>query len=395
MKKALLLIISLNLLIVFIAPELNANDLVPKTITVKVPANKKWTKTGIFLQPGAVGEIVATGSVRAGGAVRTLSNPSGMSDVPPEGTGKYFSNLPQPAFPASSLIGQEEGGQVFLIGQKFSFKWSDVDYGKNELWIGINDDDVSDNSGEWEVKVTVADAKMLKINRFRDPIEEAKKFSMKDLSKDFNPPGRIWRGRVLSEPYQDFTLLDPVPSSTLSGEKLVRYRAINITPEIMRLLIKKYGGTDPTVQKMLSSEWSWTIDMEIFNKHFLAIKKAWTPIGQFNAASYEGTISPEGNYASGVLTYLHTEKGKDVANERVRWWATLEDDLSPAPSDKIDLNSASVGGLESIGLSPISARTIVHGRVVWGHFKSAAEALKAPGLTEKEQEILKERAYVN
>ena len=77
--------------------------------------------------------------------------------VPPEGRPERQSNKPQPLMPALVMLARIGNGPVMEAGTRAEFPGGDP-YGTGELQLGINDDNVADNSGAWSVRVTVAAA---------------------------------------------------------------------------------------------------------------------------------------------------------------------------------------------------------------------------------------------
>ncbi len=109
---------------------------------VTVPANQHWTPTGILVNQGDQIAFRASGRVRWG---------PGPSDVAGPAGGRAISaNYPVPTAGAGALIGRVGGSQPFLIpanGESVTMPAS------GELQLGINDDDVSDNSGNFQVQI--------------------------------------------------------------------------------------------------------------------------------------------------------------------------------------------------------------------------------------------------
>jgi hypothetical protein len=122
-----------------------------QTITVTVPANQAWTRTGIVLNPGSSVILEAQGAVEAVGQSDTRAL---FHRVPPEGRPERQSNKPQPLLPALVMLARIGDGPVMEAGARAEFPAGDP-YGSGELQLGINDDNVADNSGAWTVRVTV------------------------------------------------------------------------------------------------------------------------------------------------------------------------------------------------------------------------------------------------
>jgi len=124
---------------------------------VRVAANVPWTDTGIDLRDGDLVEVKADGTARLGASpslsavspAGVTNNCAGASSV----YGRAAGTFPAPALACWSLVGRINGPApgVFGIGagRRFQVK------GGGRLYLGVNDDNVSDNSGSWNVMVTV------------------------------------------------------------------------------------------------------------------------------------------------------------------------------------------------------------------------------------------------
>ena len=109
-----------------------------------VPGTLPWVDTGILVNTGDRVTFHATGRV---GLVQ------GEPQVGPEGkTGALSDKYPLPAMQNGALIGRVGTGQPFPIGsQQTPIPMP----GTGTLQLGINDDFFPDNSGAFEVSVTV------------------------------------------------------------------------------------------------------------------------------------------------------------------------------------------------------------------------------------------------
>jgi hypothetical protein len=127
--------------------------------TVTVPADQTWTGTGIALSAGEEVMVSATGTIDYGPG-NTPSSPAGYrfsQRVPRGGTCGTDAYAPGAApFPApgvncwSMLFRIGASGVPFPAGTKISFT-SPV---SGELYLGINDNAVSDNRGSWTATIT-------------------------------------------------------------------------------------------------------------------------------------------------------------------------------------------------------------------------------------------------
>ena len=122
---------------------------------IEVPGNSVWVDTGHDFLIGESLSITAFGTVNAG-AKTTLS---AGGDVGPEGTYFYDDRALEEAFPLPStrlgpapcygLIGRIGDGKPFFVGQKLSVSAEN----SGRLYLGINDYDLSDNTGRFDVHV--------------------------------------------------------------------------------------------------------------------------------------------------------------------------------------------------------------------------------------------------
>ena len=93
--------------------------------------------------------------IEARGAIEAVS-PSDtramFHRVPPAGRPERQSNKPQPNMPALVMLAQLGDGPVLEAGARAEIRADDRN-GAGELRLGINDDNVDDNSGAWTVRV--------------------------------------------------------------------------------------------------------------------------------------------------------------------------------------------------------------------------------------------------
>ena len=121
-----------------------------KTVTIEVPANRAWTPTGVFLNSCTQVMVQASGTIQAAAS----GGPQGFYHaVPPGGRAQFHPDKPQQLMPALSMLGRIGDGPVVSIGP-FARWYAGGPYGSGELFLGINDDGVDDNSGVWQVRIT-------------------------------------------------------------------------------------------------------------------------------------------------------------------------------------------------------------------------------------------------
>jgi hypothetical protein len=112
--------------------------------TFTVPANRQWTPTGIRVNQGEVLRFTSTGEIRFTGDANDRSSVAGSL------AHKLVSGAPLPAALAGALIGRIDNGLPFGIGDQASITIP----ASGLLYLGTNDDNVSDNSGQFQVVIT-------------------------------------------------------------------------------------------------------------------------------------------------------------------------------------------------------------------------------------------------
>ena len=123
---------------------------------VRVPGRQPWTQTGIYIQPGDIVTISASGGV----SFSAGSAPSGPAGDSPDcytvASGPWGWRLrPYVAneLPCTSLLGRiREDGTVFYAGAQTTFHAATG----GQLFLGVNDNYFGDNSGYWTAEVTVS-----------------------------------------------------------------------------------------------------------------------------------------------------------------------------------------------------------------------------------------------
>lgn len=116
----------------------------PATRGVSVQANRHWTRTGTLVQLGDMITFRATGQIRLGSGREDVARPAGSAE------GRYDRYAPLPGTLAGALIGRVGDGAPFGIGdQRQALRMP----ASGELHLGINEDYVEDNSGQFTVSV--------------------------------------------------------------------------------------------------------------------------------------------------------------------------------------------------------------------------------------------------
>jgi hypothetical protein len=112
--------------------------------TVTVPSNRQWTDTGFDVRRGETIHFRASGNV-------SLSHNAGDTGTPAGATsGRLAGNSPLPGVTGGMLIGRVNNGQPFAIGADASV----IMPANGRLELGINDDDVTDNTGNFVVQMS-------------------------------------------------------------------------------------------------------------------------------------------------------------------------------------------------------------------------------------------------
>ncbi len=122
----------------------NASDAPANARSVVVPANVQWTNTGFNVTRGQFLRFEPTGEIRLSTNGEDIGRPAGAMDA------RKVPNAPLPSIPVGALVGRIGNGQPFPIGDtRNGFEMSD----NGRLFLGINDDHVADNSGNYVVQV--------------------------------------------------------------------------------------------------------------------------------------------------------------------------------------------------------------------------------------------------
>ncbi len=111
--------------------------------TIAVPGNRQWTATNIQVRDGDVVRFQSSGEI----AFTNSNDRAGVAGSPAQ---KYVAGAPIPGVLAGALIGRIGNGQPFGIGDQTTIRMP----GSGTLYLGINDDNVGDNSGQFEVVIS-------------------------------------------------------------------------------------------------------------------------------------------------------------------------------------------------------------------------------------------------
>jgi hypothetical protein len=106
-----------------------------------VAANREWTDTGVMVSEGETLALRVNGQIELAPNQRTGA--AGIAG------GRRGDLTPLPAAPAGALIGRIDEGAPFLIGSQGTVRMP----ASGRLFLGVNDDVVSDNTGEYQVTI--------------------------------------------------------------------------------------------------------------------------------------------------------------------------------------------------------------------------------------------------
>jgi len=112
---------------------------------IRVDANQQWTDTGINIRAGDTITFDTQGTVRISGNRNDVAGAGGTL------SGRRDANAPLPNQVAGALIARIGNSPPLFIGNRRSVR---APFG-GRLYLGINDDNLGDNSGDFQVTVAV------------------------------------------------------------------------------------------------------------------------------------------------------------------------------------------------------------------------------------------------
>ena len=113
--------------------------------TITVPANQQWTATGINVRQGWTLQLTTSGEIQFSPDRADRAAPAG------NGINKRNPGSPMPQALAGALIGRIGNGDAFGVGNLTTLRVP----ANGPLFLGINDDNVSDNAGNFQVSIVV------------------------------------------------------------------------------------------------------------------------------------------------------------------------------------------------------------------------------------------------
>ncbi len=112
---------------------------------VRVDSRTAWNDTGIFVRAGDVVTINASGTIQMSTNGNDTATPAGSS------TGRRANNAPVREAPAGALLAKVGNEAPQVVGQGVAMSWPV----SGQLYLGVNDDHLPDNSGEYIATVVV------------------------------------------------------------------------------------------------------------------------------------------------------------------------------------------------------------------------------------------------
>jgi Ca2+-binding EF-hand superfamily protein len=113
--------------------------------TVAVNSVDRWTDTGIYVHAGEVLTLTGSGTIQMSADAADVAAPQGAR------SGRRAPDAPLPQQPAGMLIARIGNSAPVVVGQSAEIRASR----DGRLYLGVNDDHLPDNSGQFQVKVTV------------------------------------------------------------------------------------------------------------------------------------------------------------------------------------------------------------------------------------------------
>jgi serine/threonine protein kinase len=117
---------------------------------INIPSNQEWTDTGVTVRSGAVLGISAAGDVYLSAAGSSQAPGGDSSCKPATSYAAHSSQFPAPQLPCWSLIARIGNGQPFEVGTSIL-----VTATTGQLYLGVNDDSFSGNTGIWAAKIKI------------------------------------------------------------------------------------------------------------------------------------------------------------------------------------------------------------------------------------------------
>jgi serine/threonine protein kinase len=117
---------------------------------INISVSKKWTSTGVTVHSGAALGISAAGDAYVAAAGSSQAPGGNPSCTPAADYAAASSAFPAPELPCWSLIARIGNGRPFEVGTSIL-----VTATSGRLYLGVNDDSFSGNTGIWAVKIKI------------------------------------------------------------------------------------------------------------------------------------------------------------------------------------------------------------------------------------------------
>jgi Ca2+-binding EF-hand superfamily protein len=114
--------------------------------TIVVDARERWTDTGLVVRRGDILRFDAEGTIQMSSTATDTATPSGSA------AGRRAPNSPVSSHPAGGLIARIGNSDSVYVGDRTTRLRAPVG---GRLYLGVNDDHLADNSGEFRVSVTI------------------------------------------------------------------------------------------------------------------------------------------------------------------------------------------------------------------------------------------------
>jgi hypothetical protein len=112
---------------------------------VIVRADHRWTRTGLSVRSGDVIRIESAGTVQLSADVSDTSSPGGAA------SGRRAPSAPMPDRLAGGLIARIGNSRPLYVGADRMIRTN----ASGQLYLGVNDDHLADNHGEFRVRIEV------------------------------------------------------------------------------------------------------------------------------------------------------------------------------------------------------------------------------------------------
>jgi len=117
---------------------------------INIPSTQEWTDTGVTVPAGAAVGISATGDAYLSGAGSSQGPGGDPSCTPAADYAAHNTQFPAPQLPCWSLIARIGNGRPFEVGTSILIPTT-----AGKLYLGVNADSFSANTGIWAVKIKI------------------------------------------------------------------------------------------------------------------------------------------------------------------------------------------------------------------------------------------------